>query len=521
MESSERSKSIWKVDVAPIEAPSLEEDKTADVCVVGAGIAGMTAAYLLARGGAKVIVLERGLLGGGETAQTTAHLAGALDERFSWLEQIHGREKAKLAYESHAEAIDQIEEIVNHEGIACDFERVDGYLFLGREQPIDLLERKLEAASRVGFEGVARLARAPLPFFDTGPCLRFPRQGMFHPLRYLSGLIAAARRNGALVYAGTQVVSVDGGRAVELLTQGGARVHARSAIVATNTPMSERFAMHTKQAPYRTFAVGFVVPEGSVPRALYRDTEEPDHYLRLQSVTREDGSRAELLIVGGERHKTGEADDAEERYARLEAWTRARFPMVERVMLRWSEQVMEPIDGLAFIGEDPERARNVYIATGDAGQGMTHGTIAGMLLRDAIAGRKNRFAELYSPTRKPILVARESLKVVGHDGEWLRGDKVKRVDEIARGKDSALPRARHKVAVYRDDDGEVVEQSAVCTHPGCIVHWNSEEQSWDCPSHGSRFAPTGEVLMGPAAKALGEPAEASEEPPKKRLRKAS
>lgn len=524
MEPTERSRSIWKEDVTALEAPPLEGDVTADVCVVGAGIAGLTAAYLLQQSGAQVVVLERGPIGGGETGQTTAHLASAMDDRFEELERLFGAEGARLAHESHGAAIDKIEEIARREGIDCDFERLDGYLFLGRGQPAEMIANEHEAALRAGFPGLERLARAPLAFFDTGPCIRFPRQAMFHPLRYLAGLLAAARRDGARVHAGTRVVRVEGGASPVVWTEAGLQVKARSVIVATNSPINDRFAIHTKQAPYRSYVVALPVPAGSVPYGLYWDTEDPYHYVRLQRARGEDGLATEMLIVGGEDHKTGEADDADERYARLEAWTRERFPMAGQARFRWSGQVYEPIDGLGFIGEDPEHARNVYIATGDSGQGMTHGTIAGMLLGDLIAGRENPWAELYSPRRRTLKAAgefaRENLKVAAHYAEWLERSSVKSADEIPCGKGAIVQRGRHKVAVYRDEQGQVHERSAMCTHLGGVVHWNSEEKCWDCPLHGSRFAATGEVVGGPAKTPLGPAPETTDEQAEQ-VRKAS
>jgi glycine/D-amino acid oxidase-like deaminating enzyme/nitrite reductase/ring-hydroxylating ferredoxin subunit len=517
MEPTEKSTSFWKDDAGIPEAPPLGTNASADVCIIGAGITGMSCAYRLARSGAKVIVLERGPLGSGETGQTTAHLASVMDDRFDWLERLFGTDGAKLAYESHAGAIDTIESIVQKEAIDCDFERLDGFLFLGPKQSPSELKREHDAAKRIGFKGLEGLRRAPLPSFDTGPCLRFPRQGAFHPLRYLAGLRAAVLRDGGVLHSGAHVDRVEGGDAPRVLTQNGLQVSARSVIVATNSPINDRFAIHTKQAPYRSFVVGLEVPLGSVPRGLYWDMEDPYHYVRLQSLRH--SPNTELLIVGGEDHKTGEHDDAEERYSRLVTWTRERFPMVGKVLYRWSGQVMETIDGLGFIGADPEHEKNVYIATGDSGQGMTHGTIASMIIPELIAGREHPWAKLYDPTRKTFKAvrefARENLSVAGHFAEWLGGGDVKSADDVPRGKGAIVQRGVHKLAVYRDEQGQVHERSAVCTHLGCIVHWNSEESSWDCPCHGSRFSPHGEVLSGPATSALAAaPGDKDDERPK-------
>jgi len=234
--------------------PSLADDLTTDVCIVGAGIAGLTTAYLLTREGRKVVVLDDGPIGGGESGRTTAHLASALDDRFYHLEHLHGQEGARLAGESHAAAIDRIESIVAAEGIDCDFTRLDGYLFAAPGQPADELDRELEAARRAGRE-VEMVPRAPLGAFDTGRALRFARQGQFHPLRYLGGLARAILAAGGQIYSGVHVEEFEGGSPARVKTATGRQVTARALVVATNTPVNDRVVIHTKQAPYRTYAI--------------------------------------------------------------------------------------------------------------------------------------------------------------------------------------------------------------------------------------------------------------------------
>ncbi len=499
---SGQSTSLWMATASVPEQPALTEDLKTDVCVVGAGIAGMTTAYLLTRAGKSVVVLDDGPVGAGQTQRTTAHLSNALDDRYFRIEWLHGTEGARLAAESHTAAIDRIEAAAREEGIACDFERLDGYLFLPPGGSPDVLDRELEAARRAGLTGVERLPRAPLDGFDTGPCLRFPRQGQFHPLKYLAGLAEAIRRGGGRLFSGAHAEAITGGAPARVRVRGGRVVTAGAVVVATNTPVNDRVAIHTKQAPYLTYVIGARVPHGSVPRALYWDTLDPYHYVRLQP-----GSGAEdVLIVGGEDHKTGQADDQASRHARLEAWARERFPMLGAVEFRWSGQVLETIDGLAFIGRNPGDEPNVFVATGDSGMGMTHGTIAGLLLTDLILGRENPWAALYDPARKTLRAAgefaRENLNVLGQYGDWLTGGEVTSPDDIAPGKGAVIRRGLTKVAAYRDEQDVVHERSAVCTHLGCIVGWNDAEKTWDCPCHGSRFDPLGRVLNGPANRDL-------------------
>jgi len=497
---SEQSTSIWMAESRPASPPPTGQLE-ADVCVVGAGIAGLTTAYLLGRAGRSVVVLDRGPVGGGQTERTTAHLTNAIDDRFLTIERLHGARGSRLAAASHTAAIDCIERIVRNERIDCGFERIDGYLLAGDEGARELLARELEAARRAGVR-VARVDRAPMPGLDTGPCLRFPRQGQFHPLKYLGGLARSVEQDSGRVFGNATVEEIAGGQPARVRTAEGTTVSAGAVVVATNTPINDLVALHTKQAAYLTYVVGMAVARGTVARALFWDTLDPYHYVRLAN----DAGGEEILMVGGEDHKTGQRDDATVRYARLEAWARERFPDLGEVRYRWSGQIMETIDGLAFLGRNPLDADNVFVATGDSGQGMTHGTIAGMLISDLILGRPNPWSALYDPSRKTLRAAKEFLKEAANMAwqyaDWLKPGEESSADAIAPGSGAVLRRGLTNVAVYRDPEGVPHEMSAVCPHLGCIVDWNSSEHTWDCPCHGSRFDQYGQVLNGPAIDSL-------------------
>ena len=497
--------SVWMRTADVPAEERLTGETSADVCIVGAGIAGLTTAYLLAHEGRSVVVLDDGPIAGGETSRTTAHLTCALDDRFTELERLHGERGTRLAAASHAAAIDRIEAIIAAEGIECDFIRLDGYLFNPPDQQDEeFLKEELAATHRAGLTGAEMVARAPLADFDTGPAIRFPHQGQFHILKYLAGLTAAIKRRGGRIFTGTHADKIEGGKDARV-TAGAARVNAQAIVVATNSPVNDLVAIHTKQAPYRTYVIGARVPRDSITRALYWDTLDPYHYVRLQRMG-EGADGYDVLIVGGEDHKTGQTEEYAERFARLEAWARERFPQVEAVEFRWSGQVMEPVDGLAFIGHNPLDEDNVYIATGDSGQGMTHGTIAGLLLTDLIMGRENEWADIYDPSRKTLSAAgefaKENLNVAAQYTDLVTPGEVASLDEIARGAGAIVRRGLSKVAVYRDEEGRLHERSAICAHLGCVVAWNPLEQSWDCPCHGSRYGTDGHVLNGPTIKPL-------------------
>lgn len=521
MKSDQPTTSLWKATVGTPERSSLTEHTSADVCIIGAGIAGISTAYWLTREGMSVVVLDNGPIGGGMTMQTTAHLVNALDDRYYDLEKHHGEKGAWLAADSHSVAIDRIEAAINREGIDCDFERLDGYLFVPPGDSIEELHRELAAIHRAGLAEVELVDRAPIESFDTGPCLRFPRQAQFHPLKYIVGLTQAIEKSGGRIFTGTRVTKIEGGTPARVETETGWTITAGAVVVATNTPINNIVAIHTKQAPYTTYAIAARIPHGTVAKALYWDTAQesgkadahgvvPYHYVRLQKVdsSAESSSKShDVLIIGGEDHKTGQADDADVRYRRLEAWARERWPTIENIEFWWSGQVMEPIDGLAFIGRNPMDDKNIYIATGDSGNGMTHGTIAGLLLTDMINGRENDWATLYDPSRKTLRAApyfaSENLNVAGQYAKgYLTGGEVDSVEEIRPGEGAIIRQGLTKSAAYRDDKGVLHQCSAVCTHLGCIVAWNSNEKSWDCPCHGSRFDSYGRVITGPATSDL-------------------
>jgi Rieske Fe-S protein len=325
-------------------------------------------------------------------------------------------------------------------------------------------------------------------------------------------LADAIEREGGQIANGVHARTITGGAGAEVETRDGPVIRARAIVVATHTPVNDRVAIHTKQAPYMSYVVGLRVPRGVMPRALFWDTEDPFHYVRLQSLSRlrepfeRESNGHDLLIVGGEDHKTGQANDGDERFGRLEEWARRRFPRAGQREFEWSGQVMESVDGLAFIGRNPLDDDNVFIATGDSGQGMTHGTIAGMLLTELISGRDHPWSRLYDPSRKPIRAAAafasENFNVARQYGDWVTPGEVETEDHIFVDSGAVIRDGLAKIAVYRDAAGRLTRCSAVCPHLKCIVAWNAVERTWDCPCHGSRFDPYGVVLNGPANRNL-------------------
>ncbi len=504
------TESTWKQLVTAPNFPPPPTQSHADVCVVGAGIAGLMTAYLLSKEGKSVIVLDEGPVGSGQTERTSAHLASAIDDRFTEIERLHGEEGSRTCYDSHSSAINLIEQIARDEAIACDFQRVDAYLFPAPGEAESKLDEELDAAKRAGFPYVEKIRSITIGGKEQGVCLCFPNQARFHPLKFLYGLADAFTRRGGKIYTGCRVKDVQGtdektGKpATAQIDDGPSAVTAGAIVVATNTPapINDWMGIYTKQTAYRTYMIAAKFPRGAFGDLLYWDDADPYHYVRPErapdnSIGREDH---DLLLIGGEDHKTGQIPQGAAPFASLERWARERFPIIGEIVDRWSGQVQEPADYVAFIGKAPTKNPNVYVITGDSGMGLTHGALGAKLLTDLILGRENPWAKLYDPSRKTMTAdfAKENANTLKQYKDWVSSGDVKSTDEIPTGEGALLREGLKKVAVYKDPTGAIHKCSATCTHLACIVQWNSTEKTWDCPCHGSRFDPTGKVLMGPA-----------------------
>ena len=499
--ASDASLSLWIETTPATNFPSLRGELSADVAIVGGGITGITAAYILAKAGKSVVLIEKGRVAMSETGHTTAHIIEATDADYRDLIKDHGEEGARMDTEAIRSAIALIRSNVAELRIDCGFEDVDGYLYAEEEKDREYLKRQQGFLRQAGIE-TEWVDRVPLPFPTIGG-LRYRNQSIFHVRQYLLALLDAAVARGAAVYENSLVNEVQNaeknGRCVVKTDHGS--VVARHVLLATHVPINDRGAIWAKMHVTRTYVVAAPIQPGQITNALFWDTPYPYHYTRLLET-----DRGLFLIVGGEDRDVGKEDNDETRYAALEDYCRSHFG-VTSFSHRWSGQINEPADALPFIGESTH-GKNVWMSTGYSGTGMTYGTLSAMLLSDFALDRQNRFAKLYDPSRKKLGSILENVVTKATEFPKRMIEKVTHLDveaksvaEVSEGEGKIVATGGSKYAVARiDGDLRVVDPT--CTHMGCTVAWNAAEKSWDCPCHGSRFDTRGEVLNGPATSPL-------------------
>lgn len=507
--------SIWQ-EIKLKKFNTLTKNQAAEVCVVGAGISGLTIAYELLKLGRSVIILDKEESLCRETALTSAHLSNALDDLYYNLNNIIGKDKSKLAAESHALAIDKIEEIIKSENIDCEFSRANGYLLASDKPGVDVILKELRATHRAGLKDTSVIKTLPEIENKIGPALLFPNQAQFHALKYLKGLVKGILRLGGKLYGKALVIEYKNEEPnIVVKTESGHTITCEYLVFATNVPIHHRVRMHTKESAYRSYVIGIKIPKNSFPQILLWDTAEPYHYVRVQS-----GPDYDILIVGGEDHRVGQGENNIDYFERLEHWTKRTFDLDGEILYKWSGQIIETLDGLAYIGRSPaNKGKNIFEVSGDSGHGLTHGTIAGMIIPALITGKEHPWSELYDPARKTFnggvsnyLI--ENLKSAVQVLDWITPGEVEDELDIPPGSGAILRRGLKKIAAYRDEHGKLHECSAVCPHMGAVVHWNESEKTWDCPMHGSRFCTKGKVINGPACKGLS-PVPRADDPKKK------
>jgi glycine/D-amino acid oxidase-like deaminating enzyme/nitrite reductase/ring-hydroxylating ferredoxin subunit len=502
-EQADTHGSYWLDTVPPGDpAPAPDGDVEADVAVVGAGIAGLSTAWELTRRGHGVVVLEADRIAAGVTGHTTAKLSAQHTLIYDRLRRTRGPEGARLYARSQTEAVRHVARTAEELGINCDWEYAASYTYAQGRRRIPELRAEAEAAREAGLPAEF-VTETDLPFPVAG-AVRVADQAQFHPRKYLMGLADAIRQAGGRFHEGTRVVGLSEGEPCVLTTESGVRVRARKVVVATHYPVFDRALLFARLSPRRELVVAAPVEAARAPEGMYIT---PEHRTRsVRTAPYGDGRR--LLIVTGEHLTPGAGEDVEERFATLTGWARRNFGELD-VTHRWATQDNDSTDTVPLVGPMPPTSRHVYVATGFGGWGMSGGVMAGLLLGELIDGGKPPWSDLYDPRRiTPVL--RQGGQFLQHQAKVARhfvGDRLPALhkpslDDIAPGDGAVLQVNGRRCAVHRDEDGTLRALSARCTHMGCIVSFNRAEQAWECPCHGSRFAPDGSVVQGPAVRPL-------------------
>lgn len=503
MSAIDTATTYWSSSTSFPRFPKLAGNTTADVVVIGGGITGLTTAFLLAKADKRVVVLDRRRCASIDTGHTSAHLTMVTDARLPDLVKRFGRDHAQAVWDAGLAAIAQIDQNIREREIEARFAWVDGYLHAPVNDDTgggtDGFDDEVALAQELGFDA----SRADVVPVMSRPGVRFDGQARMHPRQYLAGLAKAVVALGGRIFEQSPVEEFEESpRAVKV---NGQTIACEDVVIATHNPvvgfsgMAAATLFQTKLALYTSYVVAGRVPRGTVPDALWWDTADPYHYLRVEPHRDHD-----VVIFGGEDHKTGQEPDTDACYGRLEQRLKAILPDVV-LTHRWSGQVIETPDGLPYIGQSAEHQ---YSATGYAGNGLTFGTLAGMMMSDAILNRRNPWTALFDPGRTAVTTgAWEYLKEnVDYPYYLIRdrfaGAEGRSLRAVKRGEGKVLELNGSKVAAFRDETGAVTLRSATCTHMGCLVGWNAAERTWDCPCHGSRFMPDGAVISGPAESPL-------------------
>lgn len=475
--------SLWEATAPRPRFPALQGDLNVDDCIVGGGIAGTLAAYHLMRAGRSVALVERGVIGGGDTGHTTAHLTALLDHDYQELLSLHDHDTARAAWDYSMQAIDDIETIQRAEHIDCDFERVNAWRFAPDEKHQRALAQEIDAMDGLGI----MLLEDQVPF---GHTLAFGvgEQAKFHPLKFVFGVAQKIHGHGSFVFEHTPVT----GYAPHTVETPKGTIRARNILFMTHTPVDERVLIHTKITPYRTYALAAETDFVLGPD-LYYDNLVPYHYIR---------THGPYVIVGGNDHTPGAKLDTNQSARDLEAYAQSLLGAATRVAYAWSGEVFDPIDGLPYIGK---RRPGEFFATGFSGTGLTFGALAARLLAEEALGNRPEGADIIAPDRRGGW--REYVRHNVATGYHFTRDRfglgdIGDVEALGPGEGTLIEHEGRTVAVSKTARGEVQAVSGTCTHLGCHVQWNRVEKSWDCPCHGSRFDANGSVLSGPALHAL-------------------
>jgi glycine/D-amino acid oxidase-like deaminating enzyme/nitrite reductase/ring-hydroxylating ferredoxin subunit len=491
-------KSYWITSTSKTNYPQLNDDINVDVTIVGGGIVGITAGYLLKKNGVKVAILESSHILQGATGFTTAKITSQHHLIYDKIINLMGTTLAKQYADANESSIGFIENMINELNIDCDFQRLPAYMYTKEQKYIQAIEKETNAALKLGIKAKC-VDKLPIDL-SIGSALIFENQAQFHPRKYLLPIAEKIPGDGSYIFENTEVVEIEKGNPAAAITNTGKKVTASNIIIASHFPCYDGLGLYlTRLRPQRSYVIATTIKE-KFPNAMFINAENPGRSLRFQY----DGPN-QLVLVGGEGHKTAHGDNFDQHYETLQEFAQSTFN-VTNILSKWSTQDYMTLDSVPYIGNLTSKIENIYVATGFGEWGMTNGTAAARLLTDKILGIDNPWEEIFDPSRPFTGTAYKNLFIENFDvAKELIISKLKSGEHqinLECGEGKVVELDGSKYGAYKDDDGSLHIVDITCTHVGCELKWNDAEKSWDCACHGSRFSYDGEILEGPATHKL-------------------
>lgn len=487
--------SLWADTVKRKSYSVYQKEGYFDVCIIGGGIAGIMTAFYLSQAGQKVALFDMRKILSGVTANTTAKVTAAHGLFYKKLIAQVGQDKAQIYANANSWAITEVEDLAKRYFIDCDFERMPAYTYIAKQKGREEIKSEVLAAKSLGLS-VSFSEKLDLPFSVSGS-IKYENQGMFHPLKFLYGIADEIVKAGGKIFESSKIYDLKkDGNDITLQIEN-LIAKCKNLIVCTNHPIFDPAAFFARLKVRKSYVLAAEV--NHIPEGLYYSAGQSFHSFRPYTLN---GKR--LLLIGGGVHQTGHGD--EESYLEdLQKWAEENFK-IKKIYYYWSTHDTAGYDNIPLIGRISPWSKNIFVATGFKGWGMTHGLVAGEILKSLITEDKHPWEKLYSPSRISSFTEKEMFKknkkILGLREKQRLSKNNSEIEKVKRGTGRVLEINDQKVAVYKDHQGKVTAISAVCNHLGCIVHWNDVDETWDCPCHGSRYSKDGTVIHSPVIKNL-------------------
>ena len=478
---------------------TLSDNVTTDVCIIGAGIFGLTCAYYLSNLGFNVAVLDKDGIGEKATGHTTAKITSQHGLFYDYLIQSHGKKVATRYLEANEKAIENIKKIIEQENISCDFQYQNNYVYTTKKSEVRAIKKEVDAVQSLGFP-CEFVTKTGLPFTIEG-AICFKKQAQFHPLKYLYGLCDSIVSHQGKIYPYTIATNLEKDNQYYKVYTINNYIKAKFVIVATHYPFINFPGFYfTKMYQSTSYIIG-VDTKKKLFNGMYINFTNPIFSYRTAKIHGQ-----ELLLVAGSDHRTGKPSCYKDTYGILEEEVKKFYPNAE-TLYRWNTRDCISLDKIPYIGQYSKSLPNVFVGTGFKKWGMTSSNVAANIIVDEICGKTNKYANIFKSTRlKPIKNRDEMKNLIIESTNSLFFNKLKpanmNFDKIENNSGSIIEINNEKVGIYKNSEGKIFAVKPICTHLGCLLSWNDVDKTWDCPCHGSRFDYKGRNLYDPAFRDL-------------------